>query len=86
MYSNIGGKIRKFAAVLAILGIIGSAIGAIIAWSVHAGFMSGLLILTIGGLSSWIGSWAMYAFGTLVEDTAVAREEAYRIRRLLSRE
>lgn len=33
------------------------------------GYVAGILIIVLGSLASWIGSWMMYAFGELVQNT-----------------
>ena len=89
MYTNIGQKIMKLAKVIAILGIIGSAIAAIGIWVGSAQFLgmssyygrssgvstsyifAGILVLVVGSLGSWIGSFLLYGFGQLVQDTAL---------------
>lgn len=64
MFDNIGGKIKGFAKVVAWLGII---------LSVIIGFLSietgGILIIIIGSVSSWVGSFVLYGFGQLVENS-----------------
>lgn len=34
------------------------------------GILSGLLIIVVGGLSSWLGSLALYGFGELIDNTS----------------
>ena len=79
MFENIGRKIMTLAQVTSVLGIIASIIGAIVLWT-QAGRSSyaaeGVLnstawaILIGGCLGSWIGSFVLYGFGQLIEDTA----------------
>jgi len=81
-FGNIGGKLKKFAFVIAIIGIVFSVIGGVAIWIGGEGFfytgrrygdgycfLSGLLVLVVGSLASYMGSWMLYAFGTLVENT-----------------
>lgn len=49
------------------------------------GFWGGLIALVVGCLVSWIGSWSMYAFGSLVEDMSATRFAATDIRMLLEK-
>jgi hypothetical protein len=68
MFDNIGEKIKKLAVVLTVLGIIGSIIFAIILWAnelIGAGFLA----LFVGILSSWVGSFLLYGFGELIDNT-----------------
>ena len=71
MWDNIGHKLQSLAKVLCWLGIIGSVITAIVLWSQTSYYRStiflGFLYLIIGCLASWIGSWAMYGLGLVVE-------------------
>jgi len=82
MYSNVGGKIKIFAQVVAWVGIIGSAIGGI--YSIGTGFEmldspftrsigTGMVILGLflpisGSLSSYVLSLFLYGFGELIEN------------------
>lgn len=66
MFSNIGGKIKVLAMVLAWLGIILSVIIGII--TIRYSLIAGLLYAGIGALSSWVGSFLLYGFGELIEN------------------
>lgn len=74
MFSNIGGKIKIFVVVCFVFGCIGAVITAISFWAqIGKGdalmFLYGLLA---GGgvfLISWIGSFVLYAYGQMVENT-----------------
>ena len=87
MFDNIGRKLKTLAKVFCWIGIIGSLIGAIPIWvsgsqasryryssssTLSIAFI-GLLVLVFGCLLSWIASWALYAFGEMVEDTDAIR-------------
>ncbi len=69
MFENVGRKIQGLAKAVAILGIV---------ISVFVGLFylmetpSGLLIMLLGSLSSWIGSFTTYGFGVLVEHAEVS--------------
>ena len=79
MWNNIGHKLQTFAKILCWLGIIGSVIAGIAAivagsgssyrygYSAGSGILAGLLTIVLGSLFSWIGSWAMYGLGLVVE-------------------
>ncbi len=72
MFDNIGGKIKTLAQVICWLGIIASVITGFSMW--RYSFGSGLLMMILGGLSSWVGSFLIYGLGQLIEnsDTLVA--------------
>lgn len=68
MFDNIGKKIKEFAKLITVLGFIGSAI----AFFVFLGYretLTAFIILIAGGLISWIGSFSLYAYGELVDNT-----------------
>lgn len=72
MFNNIGGKIKTAAAVTCILGMIASVIWGIILFS--RSFLIGLLVMGLGGLFSWLGTFTLYGFGELIEETRRNRE------------
>lgn len=85
MFNNIGGKIKALAKVLCWIGIIISVLIAIVVFIaageagqvVFNGYrydsssmiLPGILILILGPLLSWINSFLLYGFGTLVENS-----------------
>ena len=87
MFNNIGGKIKGLAKFLCWTGIILSVISGIImianGASVSRGRYSnapdyvglGFLTMIAGSLFSWLGSFFMYGFGQLVEDTGAIRSK-----------
>ena len=64
MFDNIGGKIKTWAQILCILGIIGSVIWAIAILMqssyYHVTILESALILGLGSLGSWVGSFITY--------------------------
>ena len=70
MFSNIGEKIKTFAVVCCIIGMLASFIGACVVWSQNDSFHDtiglGLAVLIIGWLASWVGSFFTYGFGQLI--------------------
>ena len=75
MYDKIGEKIKKLAEVLGWICIIAGVIAAIGLWLGDlggAGFLLGLAALAAGALG-YVGTWVLYGFGQLVEDTAAMR-------------
>lgn len=73
MFSNIGGKIKVLAKIIAWFGVICSAIvGAfLICISQSSDILKsiGFGVLFGGSIISWISSWFMYGFGELIEKT-----------------
>ena len=90
MYSNIGGKIKVLAWIIAVLGIIGSFVSGLgvafmcieeleyTAEGMLAGALSGILTLAVGTVISWVGTFILYGFGQLIDnsDKQVALLEA----------
>lgn len=83
MFSNIGGKIKGLAKVICIVGMAISVVAGI----VMIGFVSssyngdtmtvmGCVVMIVGPLVSWIGSFFAYGFGELIENTTVIAELA----------
>ena len=76
MFDNIGGKIKTLASVIAWLGIIVSVIIGIMLMSTAEEFIiAGLIIAIVGSISSWIGSFLLYGFGELVENSAIIAQK-----------
>ena len=87
MFNNIGGKIKALAKVLCWLGIILSVLSGIAilasgdsgriavngAYSTVSSGVAGILVIVIGCLASWIGSFFAYGFGQLIENSDVIR-------------
>ena len=69
MFRNIGKKIKILAVVCTIIGIIASVIVGVILLS--QGIMMGLAVIVGGIIVFWIGSWYTYAFGELVDNSAI---------------
>lgn len=70
MFSNIGEKMKTLAIVVTIIGIIAGIIVSISMASIDEDMIfSGLLTGCAIALVSWIGSFALYGFGTLVSSS-----------------
>ena len=76
MFNNIGGKIKILASFVAWLGIIGSIIGGAITFlSLNDSYYTedfawiGIIVAIVGAVASWIGSFWLYGFGELIEQT-----------------
>lgn len=86
MFDNIGGKTKTLAKVLCWIGIIASLVFAIVLWSQNSyrnpTVALGFGVLIGGALSSWIGSFFVYGFGELIDETTMNRrlnEEMYKM-------
>ena len=73
MFNNIGKKIKTLAAILCILGMVGSLVGSVLIWTQSDGYeeliLLGFAVLLIGCLLSWLCSFFAYGFGQLIEKT-----------------
>ena len=79
MFSNIGGKIQALAKIICWIGIILSVLCGILYCFVDNKTMApmgkglqiliGILIMGIGSVSAWVGSFLLYGFGRLVENS-----------------
>lgn len=78
MFKNIGGKIKGLAKVNCIVGIAISVVVGIgmIDSGNDAMIAVGVLVMIVGLLVSWIGSFFVYGFGELIENTTVIAELA----------
>ena len=68
MFDDIGGKIKGLAKVITVLGIILSCIYGFLMIPT-LGLIVGLIYAAVGSLASWIGSFVLYGFGQLIENT-----------------
>ena len=73
MFDNIGGKIKTLAKVCCALGIIASLLSGTVILSNDSYYRPttglGIIVIVVGCLASWIGSFATYGFGELIETT-----------------
>lgn len=65
MFENIGGKIKKLAIVITIIGIIISFIIGIMLSNEFG--LGGFIVILGGSLLSWIGSFLLYGFGEIID-------------------
>lgn len=82
MFNNIGGKIKGLAKFMCWLGIILSVIiGILLIMSAtnrngyyrstdSATVVYGIIVIVVGSLLSWIGSFVLYGFGELVDNSS----------------
>ena len=77
MYDNIGSKIKTLAQVVfIIMAVISIISGVIIIFSDDGAFIIGILTAGIGVLLSWIGTFFLYGFGQLIENTDILVRES----------
>ena len=70
MFTNIGKKIKTLAQVICWLGIIGSVISGFGLMATEDDLIGiGVLVMVLGALFSWIGSFFLYGFGELIDQT-----------------
>lgn len=81
MFTNIGGKIKKLTVILCIIGISASVFAGLILIAIGSSPYSqkglvaiGFVVMIVGVLLSWIGSFFTYGFGELIENSAVTAE------------
>ena len=67
MFDNAGQKIKAAAEAFCWIGIILSIILGLM--SVNKNVIVGFIIIIIGVLSSWVGSFLLYGFGELVDNS-----------------
>ena len=79
MFNNIGKKIKKLAQFGCWVGIICCIITGIvflILTSVQSEFVIfGLLVLILGPILMWIGSWVLYSWGDTVDNVQALKEK-----------
>lgn len=89
MFDDIGGKIKALAKVTCGLGIAASIIGAFALWAQNSSYnptmFAGVLVLVLGSLASWIGSFFTYGFGQLIENTNTIHLDNLKIQELLKK-
>lgn len=72
MFTDIGGKIKLLAkAGCWIMIAVFVVFGLFVATN---SFLDGMLCIVLGCLGSWIGSWALYGMGELIENSTKQRE------------
>lgn len=91
MYAHIGVKIMTLAKATAWIGIIGSLIGGLLVMGIGSQMsygknpmiFPGVLIMLLGSLGAWIGSFTLYGFGQLIEHAATIESLAKETNTLL---
>ena len=87
MFDNIGGKIQGLAKVICWIGIIASIIlGIVIIMGASQSYgyyrrtdtgtiFAGIAVIVGGSLLSWVGSFVLYGFGELVENSSIIADK-----------
>lgn len=87
MFNNIGGKIKGLAKFICWAGIIVSVIAGIILianatkgsgqyrYTDTATIVLGVITIVVGSIASWVGSFVLYGFGELVENSSAIKNE-----------
>ncbi len=73
MFNDIGEKIKNLTKIISVLGIVISVIVGIVGIIDEA--PGGVLILLFGPLLFWIGGFALYGFGELIDRTVSIDEK-----------
>ncbi len=72
MFDNIGGKIKLLAKILCWIGIVASIVCGLNlilgTWDITTSIFLGFVVMVLGSFGSWVGAFALYGFGQLVED------------------
>lgn len=77
MFVNIGNKIKTLARIICWIGIVVSVISGIVMLATSANLIpAGILTLVLGSLLSWVGSFILYGFGEMVENSDIRTELA----------
>ena len=84
MFTNIGGKIKGLAKVICYVGIAISVVAGVSMIGLGSSSyyngdtmaVMGCVVMIVGSLVSWIGSFFAYGFGELIENTTVIAELA----------
>lgn len=77
MFNHVGRKIKKLVKILCLIEIALFVIGGIVIMFVTTnvvgplGILIGILVAGLGSFFSWIGSFFIYGFGELVENSTV---------------
>jgi predicted RNA-binding Zn-ribbon protein involved in translation (DUF1610 family) len=73
LYENIGAKIKNWAKWIFIAEAIGAIITGLALLFSDEELILGFLVMILGPIVAWVGSWILYAFGELVEDVHAIR-------------
>ena len=82
MFNNIGGKIMTLAMVLCIIGMVASVLSGIMVIAAEQ-VLGGIVTIAAGCVGSWLGSFCLYGFGELIEETSRNRAINQQVLKLL---
>ena len=72
MFESIGKKIMSLAKIVAWIGIIASVVIGTVQISVDETYIfSGIIVILMGSLVSWLSSFLLYGFGKLIDNTDI---------------
>ena len=80
MYDNIGEKLKGLAKIIFVIETIAMIITALVLMAILNAFVWGLLLLVCGPLFAWVSSWMLYAFGQLVDDVSIIRQQTRKVK------
>lgn len=79
MFNNIGGRIKSLAKAICWIGIIGCVVTGIVLMIIDDDYvLIGILIAVFGSAASWIGTFFMYGFGQLIENSDIIAQQCSR--------
>ena len=67
MFDNIGSKIKSLAKICTWVGIIFSFLAGFLMFATNA--FVGILTIVVGSIAAWVGSFLLYGFGQLIENS-----------------
>ena len=69
-YDNIGGKIKGLAKAAFIVEAIAAVLSGLVMFAEDDDmFLIALLVAIVGPIVAWVGSWLLYGFGQLIENS-----------------
>ena len=81
MFNDIGGKMKFYAKVMTWIGIIFSVFAGLVLCAIGIDarngeglIFGGLALMFFGSAASFIGSWFLYGFGELIENSCIQTE------------
>lgn len=85
MFDKIGGKIKKLAITICIVGMLAGFVGGLVL-IINEEFIWGAAIIVFSVMFSWIGVFCLYGFGQLIENSDTMIEQNDTIIGLLNKE
>ena len=78
MFNNIGGKIKTVAMTLCIIeSVISAILGLVLIVVDKSTIATGILLIIVGPLLAWLGSFLLYGFGQLIENSDILVRQGY---------